>query len=159
MKSRRLSIAGLMLAVALCGLGLAALRARTEPWDVLMETLAVVLVLGAAIGAFARRGRWRFVWAGFAVFGVLGIGPQAMSHLGALLPEYGLSFVGDPPPIAELPEFPPLREARLGRQIRHSLGAILFAAIGAIVGGLVYRDPGEDRQAPDAQDHLPPDLS
>lgn len=162
MKPRRAPISGMMLAVAFCGVGLAAIRAREEPWGSMAQTIAVILLLGAAIGAYARRGRARFVWAGFAVFGIVALGPIPMLHLDDLVPEYGLSLLSElssEPALPDLPDVIAVREARVRARVCRSLGAIVFATIGAVVGGLVYRDDGARRPAPGAQDHLPPDLS
>ena len=69
MKPRRLSIAGLLGAVAVAGIGLAALRAATEVWAAATYS-ATLLMLGISLtGAFAGRGRRRAAWSGAVIMG------------------------------------------------------------------------------------------
>ncbi|MFO0959736.1 MAG: hypothetical protein U0800_20250 [Isosphaeraceae bacterium] len=65
----RFTLAGLLGAIVLCGIGFAALRTPSPLWANLMFTAAVISLMVAAINvAFARGGRRRF-WAGFAICG------------------------------------------------------------------------------------------
>ena len=154
MKTRPYSIAGLMVAVAACGIGLAALREPTRTWAVVMRTLSVVLILGAAIGAFARRGRTRYAWAGFAVFGLFGFGPQTLLTVQLdLAPEYVLSLVGDAEPWLTPMRDPVFQRFTRRNRIRGDLGAIVFGLLGAAVGAFVYRENGTDGKTSADQVH------
>jgi hypothetical protein len=81
MKHLRLSIAGIMMLVALIGVGFAGLRASTPLWAAGLFTAAVALFTAAALGAYATRG---LPWAGLALFGwaYLGVvyGPWPHNH-------------------------------------------------------------------------------
>lgn len=73
----RVPIAGLVVAVAAVGIGLAALRSATGYAAAAMVTAAFVLLLAATLGAVW--GRARPFWSGFALFGwayaAVGLGP------------------------------------------------------------------------------------
>jgi hypothetical protein len=65
----RFSIAGLMVVVLVCAVGVAALRYASEAWAGAMFTLALGVLAAAGLGAVYRRGRKRAFWLGAAVFG------------------------------------------------------------------------------------------
>ena len=133
MKRYRVSLAGLMIAVAACGVALAALHEATEVWTVVVQTLTLGGFLGAAIGAFSRRGRVRSAWAGFALFGLCALTPLdwLTTRDWKLLPEFAL--------VSSLEEASPLQfsarrssstRAAWRAQICHPLGAVGFMTFG-----------------------------
>jgi hypothetical protein len=65
----RLTIAQLMILILFVGFGFAALRNANELWASATQTLAISSILAALLFAFARTGKARMTWAGFAVFG------------------------------------------------------------------------------------------
>ena len=65
----RLTIAQLLIFVLSVGVGFAALRNANEFWASATHTLAIISILAALLCAFARKGKARIAWAGFAVFG------------------------------------------------------------------------------------------
>ena len=58
-----------MTFILLVGLGFAALRNANQFWANATYTLAFISILVALLCAFARKGKARMTWAGFAVFG------------------------------------------------------------------------------------------
>jgi hypothetical protein len=155
----RFSIAQSMAIVLLVGIGLAALRSGTVLWASTVFTLTVAVLLTAILGAMARRGRARMIWAGFALFGwvYLGttFGPWADSN-GVKAPPYvlrwGLDYwdaklwpsgvvrIDTAPPGEELFSrwpVPALPNAFQVRRTGHCLAAILFGLIGAGLGRLL----------------------
>lgn len=66
----RFSLAGLMAAVLLIGVGFAALRFASALWASALFTLAVASVPAATLGAAFSNGATRAFWAGCALFGV-----------------------------------------------------------------------------------------
>jgi hypothetical protein len=77
MQRFRFSITMLLMVVAFCGLGLAALRAASGYWAALLVTLALIALLFATVAAVV--GERKAPWIGFAIFGwgyaVIGLGP------------------------------------------------------------------------------------
>src|SRR4051812_29116963 len=69
MSRPRVSIAGLMGVVLFIGVGFAALKGASRLWASALFTLTLAVLLGASLGAVARRGPERMAWTGFAVFG------------------------------------------------------------------------------------------
>src|SRR4051794_2295591 len=63
----RLSIAGMMLLVAVVALGVMGLREGTEPWASAAFTLTVVILLGAILNAVHGQGSRRAFWGGFGL--------------------------------------------------------------------------------------------
>ena len=135
----RLTIAQLMILILLVGLGFAALRNANELWSSAMHTLAIISISAAPLGAFARKGKARMTWAGFAVFGWC-------YFLSDLLPDLsggslGVGAVRWPGLIidvgaAVLPPFiHPLAPGVFDRVqyylVSRSLGIILFGIVGA----------------------------
>jgi hypothetical protein len=87
---RCFSVRTLMTLVLLIAIGLAALRNANGIWAAMMLTVACGAVASAVMGALILRGKERYGWAGFAVFGggylAIAIGPclgdAYQSHLG-----------------------------------------------------------------------------
>jgi hypothetical protein len=69
MRRFKISIAGMMLAVAVVALGVVGLKEGTELWASATFTLTVVILLGAILNAWHGRGSRRAFWAGFLLFG------------------------------------------------------------------------------------------
>lgn len=65
----RISIAGLMLLVAVVALGVMGLKEGTELWASATFTLTVVILLGAILNAVHGHGSRRAFWGGFVLFG------------------------------------------------------------------------------------------
>jgi hypothetical protein len=65
----RFTLAQLMAVVIFIALGFGALKNADMFWASAIYTLAFLMLSVAALGALARTGRARLVWAGFAVFG------------------------------------------------------------------------------------------
>jgi hypothetical protein len=147
----RFTLAQLMAVVFYLGFGFAALRNADAFWASAAYTLAVVSVSTALVGAFARGGRARVPWVGFAVFGYTYL-------LVAHLPDWGGGGLGFGPihkPLliiewatAQLqPHVKPLPPGTGGwaagnfltayEQVSQSLGIILFGLVGAFVGRLL----------------------
>src|SRR6516162_9519888 len=63
-----------MAIVLVSGFGFAALRSAAVLWASAIFTLTVVVLSAAILGAMARRGRARMMWAGFALFGWIYLG-------------------------------------------------------------------------------------
>ncbi len=72
------SLRGAMALVVLCGVAFTALRTASDLWLSVLSSLAVVLLLVAAVASRFRRGAEGAFWLGFAVFGwglfLLGMG-------------------------------------------------------------------------------------
>jgi hypothetical protein len=148
----RLTITQLMAVVLYFGFGLAALRNANDFWASATFTVAIAAISLALVGALARKGRARMIWAGIAVFGWvyllivllpprhnggLGFGPIPWPHL---LIEWGAAclqpFIYPLPPGAY--PLPPGTSGLLQyEQVGHSLGIILFGLAGAVLGRLV----------------------
>jgi hypothetical protein len=87
----RLTVAGMLAAVALAALGFGALRSMSDAW--LWGTFAAA-ALGlnlAAFAALASRGRGRIVWGAFALAG-------GQYLLLSLIPPLRLDYYGPMPP-------------------------------------------------------------
>ncbi len=88
MKMGRLTIAGLLLLIAACALGAAALKNPTVLWAQLMLTLALTSLLLATLAAIVGRGDRSFA-IGFAVLGwiylLLALGPWFGQQFGPWL--------------------------------------------------------------------------
>jgi hypothetical protein len=69
MRRFRISIAGMMLLVAVVALGVMGLREGTELWASATFTLTVVILLGAILSAVHGHGSRRAFWGGFVLFG------------------------------------------------------------------------------------------
>jgi hypothetical protein len=79
MRHARVTIVGTMGVVAVAALGLAAIHSPTRLWANGIFSLTLAVLFGATIAAFARAGRARTTWRGFAFAGwgylVLSLGP------------------------------------------------------------------------------------
>lgn len=85
MSRLHLRLGPLMLSVAVLGLGLAAVRSGSPLWASACFTATLLVLLVAAVGTFARRGRPRLAWGGFAAIGwaylLLSFGPWFDEHV------------------------------------------------------------------------------
>lgn len=150
MTRHRLTIAQLMTLILLIGLGFAALRNANEFWASATYTLAIISILAAALGAFARKGNARITWAGFAVFGwvyllinllpdrrVGSLGSGPISWPGMLI-EWGTANLQP-----YIHPWAPGNEWVQYDQVSHSLGIVLFGLVGTVIGRLIT--PRDDR--------------
>jgi hypothetical protein len=141
----RFTLAQLMAVVLYFGFGFAALRNADAFWASATYTLAIIMITGALLGAFARTGRVHTPWTGFAAFG-------SSYVLMTQLPSWQLAAPGDgwiPRPdlliewgLAMLqPYINPMsvrgRNFNQYWQVSHSLGIILFGLVGAVLGRLM----------------------
>jgi hypothetical protein len=117
MRTIRFPIAGLMLAVLVVALGLAALRNASEVWAGVMFLFTCAVLCLAIVGAICRDGPRRAWWLGFALFGWGYLLLSLWSKVN--LPTMTLLDV-----IA----------ARLGAQVRFSGG--MGGAMGGMLGGM-----------------------
>jgi hypothetical protein len=87
---RRVSIAGLMAVVLVCGVAAAALREASETWAGILLLVTVGLLAFALLAVRQRREASRAFWEGFALFGwgylVLTLGPWFAEQVGPKLP-------------------------------------------------------------------------
>jgi hypothetical protein len=128
------------------GFGFAALRNADEFWASATYTLATILIAVTLVGAFARSGRARTPWVGFAVFGwtyllIVHLPDRSIGGLGfgpiqkpLLLIEWGTARLQ--------PYIKPLPQGAGGNlmpyeQVSHSLGIIRFGLAGAVLGRLL----------------------
>lgn len=83
------SIGRLVVAVALCGVAFASLRAASAAWADACLTAAIALMTLAVVAASCTRDRRRAYWAGFAIGGwlylILSCGPLCESSIGPRL--------------------------------------------------------------------------
>jgi hypothetical protein len=63
------TVGGLLAAVLVAAIGLAALKEATETWALVIWSLALTMLLGASGRAWLRKGRERASWAGAAAAG------------------------------------------------------------------------------------------
>jgi hypothetical protein len=146
MSRLRFTLAQLMGIVLYLGFGFAALRNADEFWASATYTLATILIAVALVGAFARSGRARTPWVGFAVFGwtyllIVHLPDWSIGGLGfgpiqkpLLLIEWGTARLQ--------PYIKPLPQGAGGNlmtyeQVSQSLGIILFGLAGAVLGRLL----------------------
>jgi hypothetical protein len=130
-----------MALILFLGFGFAALRNADEFWASATYTLAIISILVALLGAFARKGKARMTWAGTAVFGWvyflihllpdrriggLGTGPIPWP---SLLSEWGAAQL--------VPHVSPGTNWLEYDQVSHSLGIIVFGLVGAVLGRLL----------------------
>jgi hypothetical protein len=87
---RRVSIAGLMAVVLVCGLAAAALREASEIWAGILLLVTLGLLAFGLLAVRQRREASRAFWEGFALFGwgylVLTFGPWFGEQVGPRLP-------------------------------------------------------------------------
>jgi hypothetical protein len=150
MSRLRFTLAQLMAVVLYFGFGFAALRNADDFWASATFTLAISAISVAFVAAFARRGKARTTWSGFAVFGlaylIIGLWPP-LHVINSLYDSY--SAGQRPTPILLFdwglhrlqPFLKPVPPGRAGfipyDQVSHSLGVILFGLVGAVLGRLV----------------------
>ena len=146
----RFSIAHLMASVLGLGLGFAALRNADRLWASATFTVSMSIISTALVGALVRQGRTRPAWIGFAVFGwtylLIGILPSRASG------GFGFGPLPSPPNLIEWgiaslqPYLRPISWAQMFmsghlltpyEQVGHSLGIVLFASVGAVVGRIL----------------------
>jgi hypothetical protein len=150
----RVTIAGLMAVVLLIAVGCAALLRPSARWAGVLDTLAMVTVSIAILGAAVRRGPNRGIWLGAAVFGgvyaVLGFGvfsdstrvkPEPSAILDLLFHPLSGSLRGEPRiRISGRHHASPamtLEMAKEYERISHSVALILFTLLGAGAGRLL----------------------
>jgi hypothetical protein len=136
MSRLRFSLGQLIAVVIFSGFGFTALRNTDWFWANAAYTLAFLSISFAPLGALARRGAARMVWAGFAIFGwarlLIGVLPDIHTHHFASLPSPSLlTYSGFDflmrylsPGGFDIPH----------AQVIYSLEIILFGLIGSIVG-------------------------
>jgi hypothetical protein len=158
----RFSIAGLMALVLVLGIDLAALKHPSERAASLLFALILASLLTSILGAMVRLGRERMAWTGFAAFGwtylLLSLwflpwltGDQLRppvlpsEYLEDLYPYIGPSPPPGPEPLGQdvyrlsHVRFVGMRAAdwKPFRQICNTLGTVLFALLGAMLGRMV----------------------
>ena len=69
MKRRHLTLKGSMIAIAVIGVGMAALVRPNKLWAFVLPPLSMTMYLTSILGLLFRRGPRRAYWAGFALFG------------------------------------------------------------------------------------------
>jgi len=173
--SRRLSIAGLCIVVAFCGIGFAALRSASEWWAGGLVTTTLGTLLVATLCASRRSEPGRTFWLGFALFGWVYLSgtlwPWPNSQANGLLTSKLLDRLfpvvhPEPPPEPSPFDAPdsfqlyspqgqpsPMTSASLfDRKLleRHfqQIGHAIFALITATIGGLVSLAVSDRRRLP-----------
>jgi hypothetical protein len=140
MSRLRFTLAQLMAVVIVIGFGFAALRNANEIWASATHTLAFLSISIAALGALARKGTARMVWAGFGVFGwarlLVGPLPNPDFTLFGAMPspvlltdrvfDYLVGYLSTPGGPHNYPA-----------QVCHSLEIILFGLLGTVLGRLM----------------------
>jgi hypothetical protein len=165
MKHLRLSIAGIMAVVALAGLGFAGLRASTPMWASGLFTGAVLLLSVAVVGSIITRGPswigaavlgWIYLVVAFGPWSRPADGPPPLLTVPLLemaqariLMQAGGVIATDVAPEGQegrliqmvlgkwpLPKGAKTVDLVCYRQVGQSLAALIFAAVGAVVGAL-----------------------
>jgi len=136
----RFTLAQLMAVIIFIGFGFAAIRNANEIWASATYTLAVLMVSLATLGALARKGRARVMWAGFALFGwvrgLVGVLPSIHTYqIGPipapeLLTNRGFDFLREYLAMPRGVVWVPF-------QLGYSLDIILFGLIGCVAGRLL----------------------
>jgi hypothetical protein len=136
----RISIAGLMAVVLIVAVGFAALRNANQAWASGMFYLVVVLLPTSLLRGIAGRGRERLACIGFAVFGWSYLLMAFWPNHGIPLPVLPTSALveGLYPYLnvngTEITVVRSLNRFTVYNQVGHSLGALCFALIGAVLG-------------------------
>ena len=146
----RTTISGLMVAIVVIAVGFAALKNPTVWWASGLFTLEVGLLGTAILTAILRRGRARAGCLGFSVFGILYLHVNySMLRMSEryqfppLLFELVLSrYPVDGPPGHNLVD-ENFFDNLFYTQVLCSLGALVFAGLGAMVGR--FLDPSSSR--------------
>jgi hypothetical protein len=138
-RSNRISIAGLMGAVLVAALGLAALRNNSETWAGILFLVTWGVIVLAVVGIVCRGGAERAWWLGFALFGsgymkLVYLSPEQTPPVTLpttiLLKLLGLKM-GLPLEFFDNPE--PGASALPFMQIGHCLSALLAAVLGGLL--------------------------
>jgi hypothetical protein len=164
MRRIRFSIAGLMFAVAMSALLVAALRSASAAWAGAMLMLSCGVLGLAIVGALCRRGSERVWWLGFAVFGcgylVLAFWSE---HNFENLPTVSAIFVIGSKYFSNTQQGAWMTGASLHwsfTQIVHCLWAILAAILGGALAWVLLAVPDNDRTQgvvqTDSGEALPP---
>ena len=141
----RTTILGLMAAVAVVAVAFAALKNPTIWWASGLFTLEVGLFGAASVSAVLRRGRARAVCLGFSVFGALYLHVNysmiSMSDR-YMFPPLLFELVLSRHPVSGPPDgiIDAMFVNSFYTQVLCSLGTIVFACLGAVMGCLL--DPG-----------------
>ena len=87
---RRVSIAGLMVAVCIVAIAIASLKEASEGWTGALLMATLVVLANSLFGIAYRQGATRAAWLGFAIFGfgylTLSLGPWSGDRFRASLP-------------------------------------------------------------------------
>jgi hypothetical protein len=148
MTRTRFTLAQLMGIVVFLALGFAAVRTANELWASLVYTVGIISIATALLIAFARAGRERLTWTGYAVFGWTYVvvdllaPPTIISYKFGLIRGPKLVFFQ----VIQLLErfiLPSLGFDVVHEHVCHSLGIILFGVLGAIAGRFIpLKDDG-----------------
>lgn len=157
MPGLRYSIGGLMGAVVVAAVGLAALRSHSEAWAGGMLLLTCGTLALAVVGAVARRGARRIGWLGFSLFGwgYLFLSGCGADYCSSMLPTtWPLEVLGGWLGVPGRPRGVGLTGCMLSgldpnfSQIGHCLWALVAASIGGLLARSFSgpaRDPTEER--------------
>ena len=145
MSRPRITIAQTMAIVLYIGFSFAALRNADDFWASATFTVAIITVSAALVGAFARTGKARMTWTGFAVFGwacvIVGLSPirtgivigTPLQLTPRLLMTWGFSRLRQ-----HIQPTPPNVEFITAYvQVSHSLEIMLLGLVGAVLGRLL----------------------
>ena len=160
MSGLRFSIANLLVAVAVIGGGLAALRAESPAIAGLLTLAVIAVVLAAVLGTVCCSERWRYFCLGMALFGgayfwivFTSKVPVAKTKIEAPLRAFGERFWSRVPPPEDMPQSQTGRPGRppspltLARQrwdyafgtTLHCVVNLVFAMLGGLTGWLLWR--------------------
>jgi hypothetical protein len=131
-----------MVVVLYFGFGFAALRNANNLWASATYTLAIATIAAALVGALVRNGVARTAWIGLAAFGWAYLLASRLPDLTS----YNVGKLAGPCLLIEwmialfaphiYPPGTPVNWPAFD-QVSHSLGMILFALLGAVVGRLL----------------------
>ncbi len=142
-RSFRFSIAGMMVAVLVTGIGVAALRNPSGTWAAVMFLLTLGLLCLAVVGLGCRGRAERAWWLGVNLFGwgymrwlnsVHSLGPLTLNLVKVVGPMFGIpadSFVSPSSRILQ-------SEARSFLQVGHCLCTLLAAMLGGILARALF---------------------
>lgn len=89
MQRLRITIAHIIVAVAICSVALAAIRGGSESWAGAMLSITFFVMIASLLGVALERGMWRIYWIGFATLGwsylLLTFAPWVDQRIGAAL--------------------------------------------------------------------------
>jgi hypothetical protein len=176
MSGFRFSIATLLLAVAVIGAGLAALKANSPTLAGLLTLAMLGVNLSAVVGVVFSEGQSRYFWLGVALFGSAYFGvvftplaPAAKAEIEAPLKAFRDQFWSSVLPPNTKPQSPgvawradrttnqriaaPLWDYAFGTTL-HCVANSLFALFGGIVGKQLYTDTAKRKIARPANTNL-----